>query len=150
MDWKRVAVLLALMTLVLAVVIYKNEVQMFFMRLFDSGWLAVGLWIYVTVGVFAKEIYTDNQDWSGFSKIAQPFFEISTYGIVGNSSLNLLHGIFLQSFFGTPFFTKLEGLDIGSIFLASFFLLIYCLVQVTNMYINVCTHASGYGLSPSE
>lgn len=149
-DWKRVGVLLALLLLGLTVAIYKNEAQQLFKNLFDSGWLTVLLWLYVIVGVIAKQIYTEEAGASVLTKFAQGFFESSGYGVVGSSSLKLLQGIYLQYFFATPFFTSMDGLDIGSIFLASLCLLIYCLVKVTVMYINSCTRVTGYDLAPSE
>jgi len=144
----RLGVIIALIFLGLALVYSKDEAKNIVRVFLESNWPTVVVWLLAIVGVGAGKYFCESEEngaggliYQSFGGYADAVFSIATYGFSGSTSLALLKGLYLQSFFGGAFFTGFGDFDLASIFVISSFLLFYSVVGTTRQIINVVYQA---------
>lgn len=147
-NLSRLAVIIALLVLGVALVYSKDEAKAIVRLFLESSWPTVVIWLLAIVGVGAGRFFCEHDDngvegfiYQSFGGYADAVFTIATYGFSGSTSLALLKGLYLQLFFGGSFFTGFGDFDLASIFVISSFLLFYAIVGTTRQIINVVFQA---------
>ncbi|EGQ9967360.1 hypothetical protein V9789_004398 [Vibrio vulnificus] len=107
-------------------------------NILDSGWLSKFLWAYVASILSihrylfkSYELAKDSFIYKHFGAYADTLFGIGTYGVAGTTSLALLKGLYMQTFFSGEHFIGFGTFDLISMFLLTSFLLFYCMFNTT-------------------
>lgn len=79
----------------------------------------------------SRELQKDSFIYKHFGKYADAVFEVATYGLAGTTSLALLKGLYLQTFYEAQYFNGFGGFDLASMCILTSFLLFYCLFNTT-------------------
>lgn len=115
----------------------------------ESGWLDIAVWGYV-LGTCAihKYLYSSNELQNNsflyrhFGNYAEAVFGAATYGFASATSLALLKGLYLQTFYAESYFVGFANFDLVSMFFLTSFLLVYCLFNTSVMLKEVLFHQS--------
>lgn len=137
-NYKWTFSLLFLIGLIIIIQVFGSDMKQPIKELFESGWLSIVLWAYVA-GVFSVhrylfatyELANDSFIFKHFGTYAETLFAIGTYGLAGTTSVALLKGLYLQTFFEGQYFTGFAKFDLVSMFLLTSFLLVYCVFNTT-------------------
>ena len=120
----------------------------------ESNWPVASIWLLAIVGVGADRFFSSANESSGgviynsFGKYADATFSIATFGFAGSTSLALLKGLYLQSFFNGSYFTGFADFDLASIFLISSFLLFHSTNGTIRLIINAIFQAEASIVEP--
>lgn len=114
----------------------------------ESKWVGIGAWAYIS-GTFiihqylysSSELKKDSFIYKHFGVYADTLFGAATYGFAGTTSLSLLKGLYLQTFYEKSFFIGFATFDLVSMFLLTSFLLVYCVFNVTLMFKDIIFHS---------
>ncbi|MFW1378205.1 hypothetical protein ACEV7K_23620, partial [Vibrio parahaemolyticus] len=97
-------------------------------NILDSGWLSKFLWAYVASILSihrylfkSYELAKDSFIYKHFGAYADTLFGIGTYGVAGTTSLALLKGLYMQTFFSGEHFIVFGTFDLISMFLLTSF-----------------------------
>ncbi|WP_339387633.1 hypothetical protein [Vibrio caribbeanicus] len=117
---------------------YQSDLKNLMKTIFESGWLSKILWTYVICVLcfhrylFASyELAKDSFMYKHFGTYADTLFGISTYGVAGSTSIALLKGLYMQTFFDGKHFMGFGTFDLISMFLLTSFLFVYCIFNTT-------------------
>lgn len=138
-----------LISLIIVVQAYGDEIKEPVKAVFESGWLDIAVWGYV-LGIFAihKYLHSSNELQNNsflyrhFGRYAEAVFGAATYGLASATSLALLKGLYLQAFYEKSYFVGFAAFDLASIFLLTSFLLVYCLFNTSVMLKEILFHQS--------
>lgn len=149
LNWKSTGAAIFLMALIVAVQIYSSEIKEPLKTILESGWLSVAAWAYIS-GTFiihqylysSSELKRDSFIYKHFGVYADTLFGAATYGFAGTTSLALLKGLYLQTFYEQSYFIGFATFDLVSMFLLTSFLLVYCLFNISVMFKDIVFHSS--------
>lgn len=147
-NWRTTLSVIFLISLVIIMQTFGTELKEPLKILLESKWINFAVWAYVC-GTFSihrylyssKELQTDSFIYKHFGIYADTLFGIGTYGFAGTTSLALLKGLYLQTFYEGNFFHGFVTFDLVSMFLLTSFLLVYCMFNTTIMFIDILFHS---------
>ncbi|MDD9175496.1 hypothetical protein ERW49_08420 [Aliivibrio finisterrensis] len=123
-----------LMFLILFVQLFGTDMKEPIKAVLESGLLNKLLWAFVAGVLFihrylfaSYELAKDSFIYKHFGAYADTLFGIGTYGVAGSTSLALLKGLYMQTFFQGKHFIGFGTFDLISMFLLTSFLLFYCI-----------------------
>ncbi|WP_272533975.1 hypothetical protein [Providencia sp. PROV212] len=139
---------IVLIILILLVQLFKHEMKDYIKCILESDIISFFIWAYV-ITIFsihhylysANELSSDGFLYKHFGSYAETVFSIATYGIAGTTSITLLRGLYLQTFYDGRYFTGFGSFDISSMFLLTTFLLIYCILNTTFLLKKILFHS---------
>lgn len=148
LNWKTTISVIFVMALIILMQMFGNEIKGPLKDILESKWVAFVVWGYVG-GTFvihhylysSSELKKDSFIYKHFGAYAETLFGIATYGIAGTTSLALLKGLYLQTFYKGMYFTGFGAFDLVSMFLLTSFLLVYCMFNTTIMLKDVLFHS---------
>ncbi|HCE3716000.1 hypothetical protein CGK04_22675 [Vibrio parahaemolyticus] len=128
---------------------YGNELKAPLKEILESNWLTVVSWAYIA-GTFiihqylysSSELKKDSFIYKHFGVYADTLFGAATYGFAGTTSLALLKGLYLQTFYAQEYFIGFATFDLVSMFLLTSFLLVYCLFNISVMFKDILFYSS--------
>ncbi|VVS94669.1 hypothetical protein [Desulfoluna spongiiphila] len=140
LNTKRLFFALAFLGLIVSALCFHKEMQEPIKIIFESKIPRFLLWGYVVVSVVMHRFLfgsTDSNDSfivRHFGKYADTVFAIGSFGLGGSTSIALMKGLYLQTFFEMHFFIGFGSFDLVSMFLLSSFLFVYCIVNTTKLF----------------
>lgn len=148
LNWKTTISVIFVMALIVLMQMFGNEIKGPLKDVLESKWVAFVVWGYVG-GTFlmhrylysSSELKKDSFIYKHFGAYAETLFGMATYGIAGTTSLALLKGLYLQTFYEGMYFTGFGTFDLVSMFLLTSFLLVYCMFNTTIMLKDVLFHS---------
>lgn len=140
-NFKTTGAVIFLIFLIVVVQIYGSQLKEPLKSILESSWLKMGAWAYIS-GTFiiyqilftSNELKTDGFIYKHFGVYADTLFGAATYGFAGTTSLSLIKGLYLQTFYKEEYFIGFATFDLVSMFLLTSFLLAYCTFNVTKMF----------------
>ena len=137
-----------LIALIVGVQTFGGEIKEPLKAILESGWLSIAAWGYIS-GTFiihqylysSSELKRDSFIYKHFGVYADTLFGAATYGFAGTTSLALLKGLYLQTFYQQSYFIGFAKFDLVSMFLLTSFLLVYCLFNISVMFKDILFHS---------
>jgi hypothetical protein len=141
-------------TLVLISQVYNENLKEILKLALESNLLTALLWSYV-VGVFLihKFLYFSNSlqknsfIYKHFGPYSDAFLGIATNGLAGSTSLSLIKGLFLQTFYAGSYFSGFGAFDLSSMFVMASFLLYYSVFNTTVLFKEIAFY---FAVTPIE
>lgn len=140
-NFKTSCAVMFLIILIVFAQIYGSELKEPLKTILESSWLNVLAWGYIS-GTYviyqilysSSELKTDGFLYKHFGVYADTLFGAATYGFAGTTSLSLIKGLYLQTFYKESYFIGFATFDLVSMFLLTSFLLAYCIFNVSKMF----------------
>jgi hypothetical protein len=148
LNLKSTGAVVILILLIILVQTYGTEIKEPLKKLFESKWLNIGVWAYIA-GTFlihqylyaSTELKKDSFIYKHFGVYADALFGVATYGFAGTTSLALLKGLYIQTFYEGEYYIGFATFDLVSMFLLSSFLLVYCIFNTSLMFKDILFHS---------
>lgn len=137
-------VLLSMIFLILlssSAIVFKKDVMDSIRWLLESGWLRVGLLMYIVVTIIIHSFFIEETYLSDVplfqSRISKPlyiFLTIGTYAAVTSTAVTLLKGAYIQQFYGDViYFNEFEKIDIYALLGVATLLLWYAIFNTSRL-----------------
>ena len=147
-NFKSTGSVIFLIALIVVVQVFGADVKEPLKAILESGWLSIAAWGYIS-GIFiihqylysSSELKRDSFIYKHFGVYADTLFGAATYGFAATTSLALLKGLYLQTFYQESYFIGFATFDLVSMFLLTSFLLVYCFFNVTVMFKDIMFHS---------
>lgn len=147
-NFKATGALLFLILIIVALQVFGSDIKEPLKKVFESGWLNIVAWAYIG-GTYlihqylysSTELKSDSFIYKHFGIYADAIFGAATYGFAGTTSLALLKGLYLQTFYNKESFIGFATFDLVSMFLLTSFLLVYCMFNITVMFKGILFHS---------
>jgi len=148
LNLKSTGAAIFLIALIVVVQTFGGEIKEPLKAVLESGWLNIAAWGYIA-GTFiihqylysSSELKRDSFIYKHFGVYADTLFGAATYGFAGTTSLALLKGLYLQTFYQKSYFIGFATFDLVSMFLLTSFLLVYCLFNISVMFKDIMFHS---------
>lgn len=147
-NFKSTGSVVFLIALIVVVQVFGADIKEPLKAILESGWLSIAAWGYIS-GIFiihqylysSSELKKDSFIYKHFGVYADTLFGAATYGFAATTSLALLKGLYLQTFYQESYFIGFATFDLVSMFLLTSFLLVYCFFNVTVMFKDIMFHS---------
>lgn len=154
LNFKTTGAVVLLIVLIVLVQVYGSDIKNPLKDILESKLLNIVVWGYI-LGTFlaheylysSSELKKDSFIYKHFGVYADAIFGAATYGFAGTTSLALLKGLYLQTFYQQEFYIGFGNFDLVSMFLLASFLLVYCVFNTSMMFKDVLFHS---GMSKVE
>lgn len=148
LNLKSTGAVVILIALIVLVQVYGADIKEPLKAIFQSEWLNIAVWAYIA-GTFlihqylysSTELKKDSFIYKHFGVYADALFGMATYGFAGTTSLALLKGLYLQTFYEQEFYIGFGTFDLVSMFLLTSFLLVYCMFNTSIMFKDILFHS---------
>ena len=148
LNLKSTGAVVILIVLIVLMQTYGTDIKGPLKILFESEWLNIVIWAYIA-GTFlthqylysSTELKKDSFIYKHFGVYADALFGVATYGLAGTTSLALLKGLYLQTFYEGEYYIGFATFDLVSMFLLSSFLLVYCMFNTSVMFKDILFHS---------
>lgn len=148
LNWKTTGAVVFVIALIIVMQTFGNDIKGPLKNILESKWIVFSVWGYVggtflihRYLYFSSELKKDSFIYKHFGAYAETLFGVATYGIAGTTSLALLKGLYLQTFYDGLYFNGFGSFDLVSMFLLTSFLLVYCMFNTTIMLKDVLFHS---------
>jgi hypothetical protein len=148
-NYKALLATFFVVALVLISQVYNENIKDVLKLVLESNILTAVLWSYVT-GVFLihKYLYSSNSlpkdsfVYKHFGPYSDAFLGIATNGLAGSTSLSLIKGLYLQTFYTGSYFSGFGTFDLSSMFVMASFLLYYSVFNTTVLVKEIAFHSA--------
>jgi hypothetical protein len=147
LNYKTTISIIFVITLLFLSLVYSEVLKDLVRDMLKSDWLVFFIWSYIAgTFIFHRYFYSsdsiknDSFIYQHFGSYSDTIFGIATYGFAASTSISLIKGLYLQTFYSGSYFNGFASFDLVSMALMTSFLLFYSLFHTTVLLKKIIFH----------